>query len=103
VERPGAWFVVPAARRGAHHRRIVEAHGPLDESEALFGFLHLRHVLGVISQRLAGHRETHGSVVRADAVMNLATEQFIYGHAGRLTGRYPRAKSRSRSRPTPRV
>ena len=89
VRRPRPRFVVPAVGHGAHHRRIVEADRLLDEREALFGFLHLRHVLGVVLRRLAGHREADASVVGAHAVPDLAAQQLVYRHSGRLPGDVP--------------
>ena len=89
VRRSRPRFVVPAVGHGVHHRRIVKADRLLDQGEALFGFLHLRHVLGVILRRLAGHGEADGSVVGADAVPDLAAQQFINRHSGHLPGDVP--------------
>ena len=77
-------FVVPPVRRCAHHRRIVKADSLFDQSETLFGFLHLHHVLGVILRCLAVHGETDASVVDTDPVPDLPAQQFIYRHSGRL-------------------
>ena len=84
-------FVVPAIGHGGHHRRIVKSDRLLDQREALFGFLHLGHVLGVVLRRLAGHGEADASVVDADAVANLAAEQFIYRHSGHLPRDVPQS------------
>ena len=94
-------FVVPAVGDGAHHRRIVKANRLLDEGEALFGFFHLRHVLGVVARRLAGHGEADASVVGADAVPDLAAEQFIYRRSRHLPGDVPQRDFDRAHRRTP--
>ena len=94
-------FVVPPVGHGAHHRRIVKADCLLDQGEALFGFLHLGHVLGVVLWRLAGHRETDASVVGADAVADLSAQQFIYRHSGYLPCDVPESDLDRAHRRTP--
>src|SRR5579862_8157111 len=61
-------FVVPRIGDGGHHRRIVKADGLFNQGKALFGILHLCHILGVILWRMASHGEANGSVVDTDAI-----------------------------------
>ncbi len=81
----------------------MEADRHLDQREAFFGFLHLLNVLGVILRHLPRHRRPKTSVVNADAVADLAAQQFVDGHSRDLTGDIPESDLDRADRRAPRL